>query len=763
MADTEDVTSKLAEMLRHPDDLDKIASLRAEFTRKKATVDGQLRHGLKAQLEVTQAGMTSISDGQRTVNLIKEEMMKIDKLCAEAQNLIKDFPYVDKIAQTHRNFQQVEEMKGHIDSFGAQLDDLENLLRDDDQDMENQPNLLAIHYGLTKLRDIRDQAMDQVKGADESGLELITNLQLDGGITLQDHFNRLDEVIDWFDDHVGQACMNLIGLVQAGNNGLVVRLALVVEEEERKDKQVQALLDAQKEFKDVASRLKSTNTGQKELRGYKEKFLKAIQLTAENQFAGTREQFLEDPDKLEKGVRWYFNDLNTVKLGMTNLMPKKWRIFRTYTNIYHQQMHDFLISQVQDPDLNPTHMLAIIHWVSKYYAKMVKLGVPAEQLKPHVIDDRESDIVREYRQLIIKAVEEWMDRMTTTDRQSLLERKEGSLDTDENGCFRTKTLGDMWRMLREQLTVAASSDRPDVAEGVVDSMMRSLRSKQTMWERLIDNETAGYSAPTLTQQQQENLQPLLDWIIAIANDQIACIDDHEELGQTSYLTRFKADYEPLVSPGWFALSNMELDSLRNGYVDLGTHCISLFASLLFTDCRSILSELFTPAWYNTKGMGTIIATLTDYLEDYESVVHPTLRDILVEELSDELLVRYLSAVTRNKGTKFRRADPFTDKIKDDVVAVFNFFGKYEASFPTIKDRWRAVSSFVELLTADKGQGVVDAYARFKGEYWDVQIGWVEGVLRARDDFERSMLANVKSAAAQIQVERGPETVMAKVR
>ncbi|PNS16702.1 Exocyst complex component sec6 [Sphaceloma murrayae] len=776
MGETEDVTNKLAELLRNPDDLDKIPSLRAEFTRKKAAVDDQLRLGLKDQLEVTQAGMNSINDGQRTVNLIKEEMMKIDKLCAEAQNMIKDFPFVDKIAQTHRNFAQVEQMKSHIDSFGQQLDELEALLRDDDQDMENQPNLLAIHYGLTKLRDVRDQAMEQIKLENDTSLELIQNLQLPSGATLQDYFNRLDEVVDWFDDHVGQACMNLIPLVQSGNNGMIVRLAIIVEEEEKKDKAVKALQDARQGFKDLASRFKSMNSGQKELRGYKEKFLKAIELNAENQFDGSSQVFLEDPDKLEKSVRWYFNDLNTVKLGMTNLMPKKWKIFKTYTGIYHNQMHDFLIAHIENPQLNPPHMLAIIHWVSKYYTKMDKLGISTDDLRPHVIDNRESDLVREYRQLIIKAVEEWMDRMTSTDRSALLERKEGALDTDENSCLRTKTLGDMWRMLREQLSVAASSDRPDVAEGVVDAMMRALKSKQAMWEKLVDSETSGYKAKELSQTQQDTMNSLLDWLVAVANDQIACIDDHEELGVISYLTMFKRDYEPLVSPGWSALANLEMDSLRNGYVDLGTHCIALFAQLLFVDCRTVFAEqIFTPQWYSTKGMGTIVATLSDYLEDYEQVVHPSLRDILIEEVSDELLVRYLSCISstassgpsipgvKKSNIKFRRSDAFTEKIKDDVVTVFNFFGKYEEVFPGVKDRWRAVNAFVDLISADKGQGVVDAYARFKMGYWDVQIAWVEAVLRTRDDFDRNMLAAVKAAAAQVQVERGPETVMSRVR
>lgn len=787
MNDTEDVTSKLAELLRHPDDLDKIASLKSEFTRKKTAVDSQLRLGLQEQLTITQSGMTAIADGQRTVNLIKEEMIKIDRLCVEAQNMITDFPFVNKVARMHANFTAVEDMMKSIHAFGANLDDLEMLLREDDQDMENQNNLLAIHYGLTQLRDFRDKAMEQIKPSEDASLELINNLQLDTGATLHDYFIRLDDVIDWFDDHVGQACMNLIPLVQSGNNGMVVRLALIVQEEEKKDRQVKALLDAQREFADLASRFKSINAAQKELRGYKEKFLEAIKLNAQSQFDAVSDAFLQDPDKLEKSVRWYFNDLNTVKLGMQNLMPRRWRIFDTYVNIYHSLMHDFLVANIDDPELNPPHMLAVVHWVGKYYAKMGKLGVSPADLHPHLIDDREADIVREYRNLITKAVDQWMDRIASTDKQTFLERKEGTLDTDAESHFRTKTLGDMWRMFREQLSVAASSERPDVVEGVVDAMINTLKSRQEMWKSLADSEVQKFTSPLaqsshqqqLQHQQQQQLQgatnteqdqaqaiqTLQDWLVALANDQIACIDDHEETGQVSYLTVFRRDFEAIVSPAYAISSQSELESLSNNYVDLGTYCITLLASLIILDLRPVLAEFFTPSWYNKKGMAQIVATFEDYLADYTHVLHASLRDVLVEELADELLVRYLSAV-RNRGVKFRRQDPFTSKIKDDIVTAFEFFSRYENSFPTIKDKWRVVNSMVGLLSADKGVDVGIAYESFKRECWDLQIGWVEQVLRCRDDFDRAMLNGVKAKAVEITaeyVERGPETVMGKVR
>ncbi|KAF2839512.1 exocyst complex component Sec6 [Patellaria atrata CBS 101060] len=761
MNDAEAATVKLAELLRHPEDLDKIPALVSEFTRKKAAIDLQLRVGLKEQLEITQTGMNSISEGQRTVNLIKDEMMKIDKLCAEAQNMIRDFPHINTVAQTHRNFELVERLKRDVESFDERLGSIEYLLKEDDREQELQPNLLQIHRELTQLRDIRDSAMDRVKGEDDTVLELIQNLRLESGSTLQDYFGRLDEVVDWFDEHVGSACMNLIPLVHAGNTGLIVRLALVIQEEEKNDKKVKALQDAQREYKELASRFKSIATGPKELRGYKEKFLEAIKLSASNQMAIADEAFLDDPEKLNKAMKWYFNDLNTVKLGMSNLMPRKWKIFQTYINIYHNLMHDFLLSHINNEDLTPAHMLAIIHWEEAYYTKMGKLGIPEDQLPMHLLDNRGPDIVREYRQLIIKAVDQWMDRMGVVDKQNFLARQETALEADEQGCFRTKTLADMWRMLREQLAVAGSSDRHDVVEGVVDAMFRALRARQQMWQELIDAELAKYSATTA---EPEGLNALQDWLISIANDQIVNIDDADDgSDRISHVTRFTREIQPLISPTYLPTLQSQTETLSNGYVDLATHAINIFVALIFAlDFRPILPEFFTPSWYGKKGMAQLLSTFDDYLSDYHPVLHPSLRDVLLEDLADSLLRAYLLAV-RNRGARFRRADPWVDKIRDDITAVFTFFStRAEANFPDIKAKWKAVDGMVRLVECEKA-AVADVWRGFKEEWWDASASWAESVLRARDDFERAMLAGVRAGAADVEPRRAAETIMARVK
>lgn len=744
---------RLAELLRHPEDLDKISVLKFEYQRKKAAIDAQLREGLRDQLETVQQSLGILTEGQRQISKTRDELQGIDKMCAESQTTVEDFSQIDRLARIQRNFEAVVMMKRGLENFGADLAKIEDLLREDDEDLENQPNLLKAHILISQLRDFSDEALDQIRRAKDESSEA----------TLLDYFQGLDSVIDWFDDHVGTACMNLIPLVQSDNNSMVVRLAIVIAKEEKNDEQVSALQEAQRDHEELANRFKSMNIGPKTVRGYKAKFLQAIELYAQTQFEAAREDFLSDPDSLEKSLKWFFNDLFTVQQGMQPLMPKKWKIYRTYTKTYHRMMHDFLISLINDSELPPDNLLAILHWTPKYYKKMSKLGWKSADLTPNILDDRELELVRQWQSVIVDAVDEWMDRIFDKERVSLVERSPDALEANPEGHFRTKTLGDMWRMLNEQIGAASASDRADVIEGIIDSMFRALKGRQTAWQTVVDEECAKYNNVALD--QAEGLQPLQDWLVAVANDQIACIDDNEEAGQFGYLTRFKRDIESLVTPNYMdERATTELDALRDGYVDLSTHCLTQFANLIFTvDFRTTLPEFFTPRWYGEFAIKRVTSTFEDYMSDYGSVLHPSLTEILVEELSDELLVRYLSAI-RNRGVKFRRQDPFTEKFKDDVLTVFAFFQKFPDSFQTtIKHKWRLVDWLVRLLEADKGAGVVNVYESLRTEYWDLQMSWVEAVLRARDDFERSMINSIKARAAEMNIERGLETIMSKVK
>ena len=753
---------RIDELLRIADDLEKITGLKADVSRKKADVDSRLREGLKEHLETTQNGMSTLTEGQKLVGQIKEEMKSIHDLCEQAQSIRKNFPQIDYLARVHRNFEATRAMQAGLQSFEQDCAQVQGLLEQDAEEPEVQSNLLEAHMRLTRLRDFRDEALDQIRRARDESLEG----------TLLDWFERLDSIIDLFDENVGFICMRLIDFVQNDMNGTVVRLAIVIAAEEKNDDRVRALQDAQKDHQDLVSKFTSFTIGPKSIRGYKEKFLQAIKAVVDNKLTTTNEDFKDDPSKLDKHTKWYFNDLFVCKQGMQNLFPKKWKIFKTYTDIYHQEMREFLVAYVDSPDLRPPEMLAIVHYVETYYQKMSKLGIRQDELKPQVLDGRGGELIRDYRNLITKALTEWIDRMYVTDRSNFQKRSNDAIEQDASGHFRTKTMGDMWRMLGEQVDFAGNSEREDVVEGVLASIFGALKSRQMQWERLVDAESARYKNPT--PEVTETLQAFQDWLLAIANDQIACVDDaagddDDPTAQAGFLSRFRTKFTKLSTPpsSKFLSTNgtTELEQIRDGYVDLSTTCINRFVSLIFTvDFRSILSELFVPGkWYEQQAMSRIVTTFDDYIGDYRDVLHPSLLDILIEEMSDALLVHYLTAIRTNRGVKFRRADPFAAKFRDDVLAAFAFFEKHPDSFnETIKPKWKAVNFTVQLLEAEKSV-VPSVYEQFKSEFWDLQLSWVEGVLKTRDEWDRNMISAVKRAAAGTYAERGMETVMGKVK
>lgn len=752
MVDVDHSIERLGELLRHPDDLDKIAALKAEFTRKKGAVDAQLKAGLKDQLEVTQSGMGAIADSQRIVNQIKEEMMAIDKLCAESQIMIKEFPNLSAISVVHRNFAQVEVMKSNIDGFDGKLSDLQTMLDKDENDLENQPNLLDAHRKLTALRDMRDEAMDQAKQTTDDALER----------ELEDYFGRLDDVVSLFDEHFGLACLNLIHFVQTDNTKMVKKLAYVIEKEEQNDAKVKAMQDATKDHKELAAQFKSLKSGPKQLRGYKDKFLQSIEAAAKGKLDESEEMFLENPEKLDKATRWFFNDLMAVKQGMVGLMPAKWDIFKTYTDIFHKMMHDWLLGMIDGDKITSKQILNIITYREKYYSKMNKFGWTKDDLKPDLLDDREGELVREWRQLIVNKVEEWIQRMYHTDEKDFINRNEDALDRDTRGYFQTKTQGDMWRMLKEQADVAADSGRQDVIDGVVDEMFRALKRRQAQWQKLLNDDAERFfKAP-----DTEGLQVLQDWIITIANDHISCIDSDEDTGIIAPLTRFRRHWESVVSPAFLDnTANREMETLETGYIETAISLIQLFAKLVFAiDMRPVVIEIFTSKWLDGYGMKRIISTFDDYWADYADVLHPSLRDVFTAELADALLVNYLGAV-RNKGAKLKRSEAFVEKIRDDVSTAFEFFKSRTGSaaeFDAVRSKWRAANLLTKLLTAEKA-AVPDVFDEFRAEFWDVQVGWVEAALRARDDFERNMASAVKQRAAAGEVERGADTVMSRVK
>jgi len=128
----------------------------------------------------------------------------------------------------HRNFEQTEEMVSNLLAMDSKLDMLEDMLEQDCQDILGPaPNLLVIHFVLNQLEAFRNQTMHQAKKASS-----------DSRITLARYFERLVNFIEAFDEYITGLARNILSLVRANNQDVIVRLIKIAEVEGKEDEKV---------------------------------------------------------------------------------------------------------------------------------------------------------------------------------------------------------------------------------------------------------------------------------------------------------------------------------------------------------------------------------------------------------------------------------------------------------------------------------------------------------------------------------------------
>lgn len=598
------------------------------------------------------------------------------------------------------------------------------------------PNLLHIHYALTQVQDFREDVMAQSEKTDN-----------DVQATLQSYFSPLEQTVDIFDERIGLVAMSLIDLVRAGNPSLVVRLAKIIEAEERSDQRVLALQEAQESHQHLAAHFKSMQKVAKVARGYKDKFLTCITASVAAKFENTKNNFDDEPESLPEELAWYFDDLATVQSEFSSLFPPKWKIFDTYLEIYHNFMHDFLKTYIDNPDLDAASLLTIILWNSEYNKGLKSLGIKPTTLSPQVLDSREPELLREYSTLIAKKMEEWINRIIADDTNDFLLRTSEPLC--EDGKWHLPSVPTMFTMINQQLNVALDSNKGNVVSSVTDECVRLLKHRQQKWSTVLTAEIARHTSATTQQEQEAIPDGIIEYLMAIANDQIRC---------TEYTQSLCERIAPLLSSKYEEAIRTSLGDAINGFLDLATETLDHIINIIFNDLKPVTKTLFTNSWY-TQGseMETIVTTMRSYTVDLASGLDESLFPAFMDQLSAKLCIAYLSGVW-NKNAKFRTNEAAT-QIHADVKVGFNFMAEH-ADWNDVRAVWSVLEHFVALICADK-EDIGEKYAAFKEAYWDLPMSWVEQVLKCREEGTRGLLEECKKRDGYSQ--RGQEpTIMARV-
>ncbi|BFZ55620.1 SNARE-binding exocyst subunit S6 [Savitreella phatthalungensis] len=772
----ETAVARLTDLLKTPDDLDKIDALIERFTRERAALDAQLNVAIQAQLDIIQSGLGAITTAQNDMVNIKQEMEKLDKTCTDTQSLVRDFATIDTISKCHINFANTLEMVEHLESMGETLENLRQQLDQDRESAEaqaNSRNLLPMHFQLSKLLDFRDQALRQAVKARKDVQE-----------TLRRYFIPLDKFEREFEEHLFMLSSILLDILRTGDPSVVVRVCKIIYMEDQQDKRAQALEQASKTSARSTNQQRSTSSGNtgswsasassaadnsiikrfgafantgRQSRDYKAKFLSAIERAVKADFQGCAESFNEPLEMLDN-LEWIFQDLTLVQEELVKRTPPEWGMFDVFVGFYHSNLSDLLNKVVKlEPDGQT--ILKLLEWVKLYNSTMkAELGVDVKNLEPKLLDGRENELVEDYLKLIVRKLEEWMSSLEKTETKSFVERTESPEESPE-GIYGMQGAVIMFQMVSQQIDVAADSGQGRVLASVVSECDRVMAKTREHWQQMLEHEVSlvKSSRERLAQSTNSNRsggdqsgvdEPppgLTDYIMALANDQIRAAD---------YCEAISARLSPLVSAKYGKPIVDALSSSTDGFLDLAKSCLSQLVELISLDVRAAFDTLFTKAWYDDSHAGAmklICNTYAEYLEDVQAHLTPDLRGVFVEALLESFIADYISAMASNKKATYKPPACF-DLITEEISEAIRLFNAH-MEMDLLQQQFDVLDLCIAILQVDSNT-IDEDYAKLKQLCPDVPNWVVEGILSRRDDLGKkevkSLMDQVRQTALALQ-------------
>ncbi|CAG8613834.1 9265_t:CDS:2 [Dentiscutata heterogama] len=729
---------RIAELLRSPDDLVKTSLLRKRLAIEKATIDAQLKSGVKAQLDNTQEGINKLTSSRKQMFIIKDNMQAIDRLCSEAQDMIQHFPRINKISRIHRNFVATQETAQKLQEMYSTVDQIQNLLQQDKQNiMGPAENLLFIHYQLFRLQEFRDNTMHQAKNTSQDDVILI----------LEQYFRKLDELSNEFVEYLWTLTKNMIELIKVGQGSVIVRVVKIIETEEKADERATAAEHARYSHQDLATKFKSIQASPRVIRSYRSQFQDKLHDSISELFESFYNELRDDPMRLLDEIEFIYGHLELVYQEIVPRFPAKYNIFSVFVLAYHRHVYNIFDKIVKsDPDAGT--ILRLIRWVRQYYKKMNKeFRISEDILEPPLLDGNEQELIDDYLKLIRRKLDEWMKNLMNDETRDFTERNKAP-ELDSNLLYGLSGSVIMFQMVNQQIDVAAQSGQGKILADVVRECADVMAATQKTWMSLLKSELKKQ-----VDKPEEAPPGFVEYVIALANDQIRCADFTEAI-----VNRL----EPLLSEKYRNQINSDLNSTMDGFLNVAKLAKDTLLDVVFNDLKQPFSQFYLPVWYLEDPMLLIIETIKDYTNDFQTHMNEYLLDRLMSNTLERFIIAYIEAM-RNKGAKFKKPDVMI-RIRKDVETAFTFFQQHIPS-QELKSTFDILSRIHQLLESSRKTIFLDYYA-LKKIYGDMPIGFIEDILIRRDDLEKSqvkeIIETIKAKSKETGEFNGKPTIFSKL-
>lgn len=697
-----------------------IPALRMKIQREKMLVDSQLQTGIQAQVGILNKGMQDLTKARQDVETAQSIFSEMHQSHEESAEAVSDFAKIQKLFTVVANFDQTCRFMDHFSSFSSDISALKKLMSADGPfEIESRmPNLLKTHYAITQIRNVQDEAQRFLLQHEATS---------DTRAIVRKHFEPLDKLVEVFDETLFDIAGCLLEILRTGDSSLVVRVAKIVDYEEKRDLVVK-----------MSSKLEGVQP-----RHYPQRFFGAVESSVKDIFKNLMAEYspMNMPEELLENLDWVYSDLSAARQLLQPCVPERWKVFDKYVSFYHQAMHD-LLETIMKYEPSAATLLVLLQFVKKYYATMREnFGLTKKALQPPLLDGREKEYYEDYLKMLVSKLKEWY-KTIAVEEQRPFRMRSSPPEIHHDGSLGLEGHTTVSKLVSQQLEVAANSSQGRVVAGCVDACCEILMQRQQEWINVVHEEVNRETSPV---EGDEAPPGLFEYLMALANDQ-----DRSYL----FLEDLSAKWsEPLPSK-YKQQVQQRFEEAQQGYQEVTKTCVVGILRIIFADCAKAFDKIFVDSrWLKGTTSQEIVDTLADFVSEAQAALIPDLFDIFTYRLCAETVLHYLKATTHARGKLSMPKGK--ERILQDVQLFYGFFTKEDISADPgdIDELFSVFGPFCDALEVPVSR-LADPFEALRDKIWDAPVDLYECMIGIRKDVDKSAfkatMARVRAFAVQSQ-------------